>query len=171
MIEEINNMPSGAKFYRADLHIHSYGLKSGSYDVTDSLMTPENIIEAAIAENIRVISITYHNEIGNVEIALSYAQKKTILVIPGVELSTTQGHLLVYFEKIELLKAFLGKLDISSDKKMCNHTICQCLQIAKSYNCIGILAHIDKGAGVEIEISGYPPFKEQIFFESNLLGI
>lgn len=171
MIEELNNISSGAKFYRADLHIHSFGIKTGSYDVTDEQMTPENIVDTAIAENISIISITDHNEIGNVEIALSYAKNKPILIIPGIELSTIQGHLLIYFGNFEQLKTFHGKLDISGDRKMCNHTICQCLQKANIYNGIGILAHIDKDAGVEIEISGYPPFKEQIFLESNLLGI
>jgi len=171
MIEGLNDIQNGAKFYRADLHIHSFGLKTGSYDVFDELMTPEGIVDAAIAENISLISITDHNEIGNVEIAISYAANKPILVIPGIELSTTQGHLLVYFAEFAQLKTFVGKLEITPDKKFCNQTICQCLQIADDFNGIGILAHIDKDSGVEKEIPGYPPFKEQIYIEKNLLGI
>ena len=59
-------------------------------------MTPEGIVDTAIAEHLQVIAITDHNSIGNVEKALTYAQGKPILVVPGVELSTAQGHLLIY---------------------------------------------------------------------------
>lgn len=171
MNAELADVSSGAKFYRADLHIHSFDPKTGSYDVTDTQMTPENIIDSAIAESIALISITDHNEIRNVERAIIYSKDKNILVIPGVELSTTQGHLLVYFENFDQLRTFFGKLEISYDKKTCNHTICQCLQIANAYKGIGVLAHIDKDAGIEFVITGYPPFKENIFLEPNLLGL
>jgi hypothetical protein len=36
--DEIVAKPSGARFYRADLHIHSYG---ASHDVKDIGMTPD----------------------------------------------------------------------------------------------------------------------------------
>ena len=56
-LSEIKLIDNGAKFYRADLHIHSFG-EYASYDVYDTGMTPENIIDIAIKENISVISIT-----------------------------------------------------------------------------------------------------------------
>ena len=99
-LTEIKSIDNGAKFFRADLHIHSYG-DFASYDVSDVTMTPEKIIDEALKEGISIISITDHNEIGSIPAALSYAQGKNILVIPGVELSTSQGHLLVYFETYE----------------------------------------------------------------------
>src|SRR5258708_6555846 len=94
--DEIDQYSAGANFVRADLHIHSFGA-NGSYDVKDTQMTPENIIELAIKENIQVISVTDHNQIGNVKSATDYANGKLVYVIPGVELSTTDGHLLMYF--------------------------------------------------------------------------
>ena len=51
-----------------------------------------------IKEIISIISITDHNEIGNIPAALIYAANKSILVIPGVELSTSQGYFIMYFE-------------------------------------------------------------------------
>lgn len=71
---------NGTKFYRADLHIHSYG-SYASYDVTDTQMTPANIIDEAIKENISVISITDHNKIGNIPEALSKLFKRLHAVI------------------------------------------------------------------------------------------
>lgn len=169
IISEIEATDNGAKFYRADLHVHSYGL-TGSLDVQDELMTPSNIIDKAAEEGISIISITDHNSIGNINKAIEYSVTKNILVIPGVELSTTQGHLLLYFPSLDSITKFYGKLDISSNKEMCNHTIAQCLDLARNYDGIGILAHIDSDAGFEIYINGYTPFKEEIVLHENLFG-
>jgi predicted metal-dependent phosphoesterase TrpH len=57
-------MAAGAKFVRADLHIHSYG-EYGSFDVNDTSMTPEAIVDTAIEKGLSIISITDHNKIRN----------------------------------------------------------------------------------------------------------
>jgi predicted metal-dependent phosphoesterase TrpH len=95
LVEEIETYSPGSRFHRADIHIHSYG-PDGSYDVTDGQMTPENIVDTAIGENLSIVSITDHNAIGNVHRGIQYSSGKALLVLPGVELSTPQGHLLVY---------------------------------------------------------------------------
>jgi DNA polymerase III alpha subunit (gram-positive type) len=109
IIEEIEVLPFGAQFYRADLHIHSY---QASYDVKDTSMTPESIIDTAASEQLSIIAITDHNDISNVPSALKATTNSNVVVIPGVELSTPEGHLLVYFPELELLSSFFGKLDI-----------------------------------------------------------
>lgn len=167
---QIESVDNGAKFYRADLHIHSYG-KYASYDVIDTQMTPENIIDEAIKENISIISITDHNEIGNVVAALEYAADKNILVIPGVELSTSQGHFLVFIETYEKIRSFIGELSFSDDKKQCDTTITGALDIAKKYGGFGIAAHIDRDAGFENYTPGYTPFKEAILKHELLYGL
>ena len=169
-LQEIQTIDNGAKFYRADLHIHSYG-KFASEDVTDEMMTPQAIIDESIRENISIISITDHNEIGNIPIALDYAKDKSILVIPGVELSTSQGHLLVYFETYEKVRSFYGELPISPDKKQCDTTITGALDIASRFGGFGIAAHIDIEAGFEHYTPGYTPFKEAILRHELLLGL
>ena len=117
---------SGASFYKADLHIHSYG-EEGSFDVTDTTMTPENIVDTAIEKGLSIISITDHNEDRNVKRALKHAEGKNILVIPGMEVSTLQGHLLLYFEKYDELKNFRGKLSVAEDRQTCTQGIIDCL--------------------------------------------
>lgn len=81
LLQEIQNESNGAQFRRADLHIHSFG-EDGSYDVKDATMTPEGIIDTAIAERLDLIAITDHNQIANVRSALKYAEGKPLLVIP-----------------------------------------------------------------------------------------
>ena len=170
LVDDLNSFSEGAKFLRADLHIHSFG-EFGSYDVADAAMTPQNIVDLALSEKIGVISITDHNEILNVKAALDYAVSKDILVVPGVELSTTNGHLLVYVATFDALRSFYGRLNISDDKKMCNNTIVQCLDFAQSFGGFGVAAHIELSSGFEMYMQGYTPFKTAVLNHSNLLGL
>nr|WP_275301110.1 AAA family ATPase [Achromobacter xylosoxidans] len=170
MLQEIQKESNGALFRRADLHIHSFG-PEGSYDVTDAKMTPEAIVDTSIAERLDLIAITDHNQIGNVGSALKYAQGKSLLVVPGVELSTPQGHLLVYFETADQLQRFFGKLTISNDRKACHNTVPQCLQFAAEYNGFGICAHIELDSGLEKAAPKFDAFKQEVFNCPNLLGL
>lgn len=170
LLQEIQNESNGALFRRADLHIHSFGA-DGSYDVTDATMTPEAIVDTSMAERLDLIAITDHNQIGNVRSALKYAQGKSLLVVPGVELSTPQGHLLVYFETADQLQRFFGKLTISDDRKVCHNTVPQCLQFAAEFNGFGICAHIELDSGLEKAAPKFDAFKQGVFNCPNLLGL
>lgn len=164
------NLSSGAKFVRADLHIHSFG-DEGSYDVIDTNMSPEAIVDTAIEKDLSVISITDHNEIGNVKRALKHSEGKDLLVIPGIEITTTQGHLLVYFADFEGLKNFHGKLTISSNRETCNQGIVECLTLAETYRGFGVLAHIELGSGFEKMIGRFNIQLEDVVCHRNLLAL
>jgi DNA polymerase III alpha subunit len=168
--DEVVAESNGAHFLRADLHIHSFG-SGGSYDVKDNTMTPTAIIDLAIAENLQVIAITDHNVIGNVREAVQYAAGKDILVVPGVELSTADGHLLVYCPTLNLLEGFYGKLKISGNKQSCMDTMAQCLKYAAEFSGFGVCAHIDSDAGLEKAHPKYDAFKQEILNYENLLGL
>ena len=163
-------MTNGAKFLRADLHIHSFG-EFGSYDVADHTMTPEGIVDTAIAKGLDIISITDHNEIQNASTAINYAVGKDILVIPGIEVSTTQGHLLLYFESFKNLRDFFGKLTINEEKTTCQQGIVECLDIAAQNNGFGVLAHIELGSGFEKTIGRFGPQMDAVLCHKNLYGL
>lgn len=164
-------MNNGAVFYKADLHIHSYGKGMGSFDVTDVSNTPNAIVDTAIQKGLKIISVTDHNEIMNSIIAVQYSVDKDLLVIPGIEISTTQGHLLLYFETIEQLRQFYGRLTFNDDKSVCNQGIAECLQHADGLGGLGVLAHITLESGFEKMINRFGPHMDQIFKCSNLLGL
>lgn len=168
VVEE--DVSSGAKFVRADLHIHSFG-EDGSFDVKDATMTPENIVDTAIAKDIPVIAITDHNEIGNVRVAIKHAKAKGILVIPGIEVTTTQGHLLVYFETFDDLRTFHGRLTIDPNKERCSQGITECLTLAEQNNGIGILAHIEIDSGFEKSINRFGREMDAILTHRNLYAL
>lgn len=164
-------MSNGALFYKADLHIHSYGPSTGSFDVTDVSNTPQAIVDTAIEKGLKVISITDHNQYINSQIAVQYARGKDILVIPGIEVSTTQGHLLLYFETIDKLQRFYVGLTFNHDNSICNQGIVECLNSAERLDGIGVLAHITLDSGFEKVINRFGPHMEQIFMCKNLLGL
>lgn len=170
-MEEIKNLSNGADFVRADLHIHSYGENDGSFDVKDEQMTPENIVDTAIKNNLSIISITDHNEINNSKLATEYSEEKNILHIPGIEVSTTQGHLLVYFESFQLLRKFYGKLNISDDKQRCTQGIVECLNLARQLGGIGVLAHIELDSGFEKVIGRFSNVIKDIYTHPSLMGL
>ncbi len=75
-------------YKRADLHLHT--------NWTDGTLSPEKMVDFAISTGIDAIAVTDHNVITSSSIAVDYvAQKKLpIEIIPGVEVSSKDGHVL-----------------------------------------------------------------------------
>ena len=113
----IKQHDAGATFVTADLHVHSFGFSS---DVTDSTMTVEAIVDAALAKGLGLLSVTDHNNDGQVSRSLSYSAQfaDRLLVLPGVEITTAHGHLLVYCDPAtpELITTLLAKVDLKGSK-------------------------------------------------------
>lgn len=163
--------PDGAHFFRGDLHIHSFG---ASHDVKDSAMTPQAIVETAQRENLALIAVADHNEIGNVQVAVTCGDEKGVVVIPAVELSTPEGHLLCYFPSVDALSKFYNRLDIAdrgSQISRCRTAMHGCLDLVEQIGGFAILAHVDAGNGLESNFPGGSPHKVDIICHCALLGI
>jgi DNA repair ATPase RecN len=171
VLDEILAQPTGAQFLRADLHIHSFG---ASHDVKDTQMTAAAIVQTAAKEGLSLVAITDHNDIGNVEAALQAAVGSTVTVVPGIELSTNQGHLLCYLPTLTALRRFHGKLSIVDGGKQtsrCQHSIIECLNHLSALGGFGVLAHVDIASGFETEVPGGSPHKADVLCHPALLGI
>lgn len=171
VLDEVLAQPSGAHFFRADLHIHSFG---GSHDVKDASMTPDAIVETAAREGLSIIAITDHNEINNIERAIQASKGASVFVIPGIELSTPQGHLLCYLPTIDTLFRLHGQLDIADrgkDTSRCKNSLLDCLNFLKALGGFGILAHVDIVSGFETDNPGGSPHKADVLYHPTLLGI
>ncbi len=168
---DILQLSNGSRFYRADIHIHSYG---ASHDVSDPGMTPEAIVKTALDEKLHVIALADHNEISNVETAISAAAQTPLFVVPGVELSTSQGHLLCYLPSFDVLQSFFGRLafaDRGTANSRCQTAILECLDVLDELKGFGILAHVDAPSGFETENPGNSPHKRDVLCHRALLGI
>lgn len=73
--------------HRFDLHVHSYFSK-------DASGSPESLIAAAMARGLSGIAITDHDTCGAHEYLAGRPAPGGFLVVPGVEVSTAEGHLL-----------------------------------------------------------------------------
>lgn len=79
-----------------DLHIHSILSPCGSEE-----MTPNNIVNMAMLKQLDIIAVTDHNTMLNAPAVIKVAQKKGIMVLPGIEVTTKEDiHALCYFKDI-----------------------------------------------------------------------
>ncbi len=175
--KDIDAIENGARFVNVDLHIHSYG---ASADVSDTAMTPKAIVDSAVKQGLSVIAITDHNSDVNVAEAVAYAKGfgGSIVVIPGVEVTTAHGHLLAYFdpEKIDDLSRFLVKLDLVGVKGAENTHTAKSMSdvIAEAYKLGGICiaAHIDREkTGFDKFAPGFQNWKRDILLNPGLFGL
>jgi len=74
----------------ADLHMHS--------TFSDGVATVEAILYHASAHtDLDIIAITDHNTLAGALLAMSLADKFRVAVVPGMEISTTEGDMLALF--------------------------------------------------------------------------
>ncbi len=75
---------------KADLHIHS--------NHSDGKSSVREILEVAINRRIDIVSITDHNTVNGSLEALEIVRDENlpIVILPGIEISTAQGHLLAF---------------------------------------------------------------------------
>lgn len=169
--EVLAALSSGAKFFRADLHIHSFG---ASHDVRDATATPAEIVATAARERLAIISLTDHNEIANVRPAVAAGENAGILVVPGVELSTPEGHLLCYAPTADALERFFNRLQIADRRTAncrCQTGALQCLELIGDEGGFGVLAHIELEGAFEANMPRFTPAKLDILCHPALEGI
>jgi predicted metal-dependent phosphoesterase TrpH len=83
-----------SKFYRSDFHTHT----PASSDFRGSA-SPEEIIAAAEAAGIAILAITDHNTADWLDRMRTASRGGSVTVIPGVEITTPEGHILALFEQ------------------------------------------------------------------------
>lgn len=173
------DIENGARFYRCDLHIHSP--KSECY--RDKHVQAQDIVKSAIDKNIEIIAITDHNSEGLFLEVAEAAEGTSLFVIPGVEVTTSQGgynqvHLLALFppDKHGSVSDFLSRIGIPSDKRaksdaLSDQTIVNIMKEVHNFDGISILAHIDSPGGLDLEIEKLGPTKGNILKSEYLNGI
>ncbi len=144
-----------AKFWALDLHTHT----PASRDVNATrygAATPEHVVAAAIAAGLDAIAVTDHNTSAWCEKIATAAAGTSLLVLPGVEISTAEGHLLAVWEentpestindllvRLGIKTAEFGKLDIAAEFGFAKAA----LEVHRAGG-IAIAAHIDRPKGL-----------------------
>ncbi|MCX7772602.1 MAG: PHP domain-containing protein [Clostridia bacterium] len=85
-----------------DLHVHSC-----LSPCADDDMTPNNIVNMAVLKGLDIIAVTDHNAVHNSEALISCGQRAGLVVIPGMELCTSEEiHLICLFRDINRAEKF-----------------------------------------------------------------
>jgi DNA repair ATPase RecN len=144
-------------------------------------MTPAAIVDSAVRQGLSVIAITDHNSAANVRAAIDHAQQQyssRLLVIAGVEVTTSHGHLLVYFapDRVDDLGRFLMRLELVGDPGDDNtHTaksMADTIAEADRLGGISVAAHIDRAkTGFESFGMGFQNWKKDILCSPGLYGL
>ncbi|WP_407384389.1 PHP domain-containing protein [Ruminococcus sp.] len=93
--------------YYYDLHLHSCLSPCGDMD-----MTPNNLVNMAKLLGLDVIALTDHNTSLNCEAAMKVGEEVGVLVIPGMELTTSEDiHAVCLFPTLEKALAFSAYVD------------------------------------------------------------
>jgi PHP family Zn ribbon phosphoesterase len=135
-------------FMKADLHLHT----PESVCFRDKSVTPEQIVEAALAKGLEIIAITDHNTVEAIDDIVRAVKNKDLSVFPGIELSTKEGHVVAIFDLdtprstlVDLLDhiGINGKRhgDATAMADMGMEKVCE--KIAE-YNGVAIAAHIER---------------------------
>ena len=132
--------------------------------VPDGSMSPRqpagDYVEAAVAQDIEVLAITDHNSVAFVRDALKAASGQPILVLPGIEVSSRDGHLLAIFppDRLDDLEGFAAPTNLDLAKPLADgsrrssRTMLHLLNEVADRHGIGIIAHCDIGLGVQAGI-------------------
>ncbi len=105
---------------KADFHLHT---KEDPEDHSKIEYTAREIIDIAKERKYDVLSITLHNKVLNDKKIFDYAKKKGILIIPGVEKTIEQKHVVLINFKENDVKRIKKISDIKKFKKKNNLVI------------------------------------------------
>src|SRR5689334_19068778 len=142
-----------ARFWAVDLHVHT----PASGDARDEdFGTAADIVQKALDAGLDAIAVTDHNTVAWCAQMAQAAEGTGLVVLPGFELSTPQGHLLGVWERgtaspviedvlirVGIERAHLGDLDVVAAK-----TITECAEEIQAKGGAAIAAHIDRERGI-----------------------
>ena len=146
-------MTAPARLWAVDLHVHT----PGSEDARDEdYGTADEVVSAALAASIDAIAITDHNTTAWCDVMQAAAADTDLIVLPGVEISTAEGHILGVWEEgtrssvIDDTLAVLGirtsdrgKLDIAA-----SFGIADTAKYVAEAGGVAVAAHIEKPRGL-----------------------
>lgn len=148
----------GLKFYKLDLHTHTPASKC----YNDKTHTPDQIVEAALEQELDAIAITDHNTAEWIDAMKKASQDTDLVIFPGVEISMNEGfHLIAIFSPYvdqKHVESFLGAIDIKPNdygkqESICKKGVYDVFDKIHEREGLAILAHIDKPKGAFFELA------------------
>ena len=162
---------SGSRFVRADLHVHTHS--DGDLDPHPDLA---GYVAAALAAGLEVLAITDHNHVRFVRAAVAAATGTGLTILPGIEITTHDGHLLALFapDSIEDLEALAHRdnlclKNISQNDVRSSRSMLHLVDEIHARGGLAIPAHIDAANGAAERLA--PTELSELLSSPGLAGI
>jgi hypothetical protein len=144
---------TAARFWAVDLHVHTPGSVE---DSKHGEVSPGDVVRSAIAAGLDAIAITDHNTAEWCEQMQEAAKGTMLTVLPGVEISTSEGHLLGIWEtgtSVQTIRDCLVELGIKTASHgktgiAAQANIAQAAAVVTASRGLAIAAHIDGPKGL-----------------------
>jgi ABC-type enterochelin transport system ATPase subunit len=142
-------MPSGLKFHKLDLHIHT----CGSYDFPNrDKCTAEDFVKEALNKGLDGIAVTDHDTGSWIDKIKDAAKGTKLIIFPGVEITCEGGkegiHVIALFDPSKgsnTISGLLEGLGIPSEKHGTTGAL-----VAEKIGVIGVIEEVDKRGGIAI---------------------
>jgi predicted ATP-dependent endonuclease of OLD family len=146
-----------ACFWSVDLHVHTPASQDAPPDAYSDAV---GLVSAARSAGLDAIAITDHNTADWCDDIGRAAEGLPIVVLPGVEITTTEGHLLAIWEQgtpARVINELLAIIGIGEDDRgaltsVANGGIEDTARAVTAHDGLAIAAHIEKPKGL-LEIS------------------
>ncbi|WP_254862275.1 TrlF family AAA-like ATPase [Halovivax gelatinilyticus] len=158
----------GARFIKADLHVHS----PGSYDYEDNV-SAEELVDAFEEKGLELVAVTDHNTAEYYDKLAAAAEGSSVTVLPGVEITTGQSgehqiHMTAIFppEQADAIDNLLYEIGVEGEPEeaIADKTIPGICDAVREFDGLPILAHIDANAGAHHELSKRKnPTRQNVF--------
>lgn len=152
-IAEVLAQGVGAVFKRTDLHVHT----PASTDMSDKWQSakPDDLVRLAIDKGLEIIAITDHNSVEWCDPVREAARDTRLHVFPGVEVSTSEGHLLAIFDRDKassemkefLIQAGIRERDFGNLNAISDRDITSLAAMVEQEGGIAIAAHVEREKG------------------------
>jgi len=146
-------MTAPARMWAVDLHTHTPGSQDAN---TEDYGSAADIVAAAATAGLDAIAITDHNTTSWCDAVRAAAADTELVVLPGVEITTTEGHLLGIWEEgsdtsviedvlvqLGIKTADHGKLDTATKSG-----IAEAARHVAEAGGVAIAAHVEKNRGM-----------------------
>jgi predicted metal-dependent phosphoesterase TrpH len=152
-LAELLALPAGARFRSVELHVHT----PASHDIDPRwrTATAEDVVRLALARGLEVIAVTDHNSVAWCDVVRAAARDGALQVLPGVEISTSEGHLLAIFDRekpTREIEEILVQVGIRANHfgdldAIASMNLTQLADLVDAEGGVAIAAHVDGGKG------------------------
>ncbi len=165
----------GSHYRKIDLHIHTP--QSKDYRVEG--VSARDIVDAAISAGLDAIAVTDHNDYRYIDLVQEAAVGTGLVVFPGVEISTRDGHLIALLDPTKkgadvhtLLIAcgLRNEQEYGEQTTVCMLTIEEAAKQVVECEGLAIAAHVDGPKGF-LETVGVGEARKRIYADKAIMAI